>query len=79
MSENVFINTKNVSHNITAEVSYSQGRRKGCNSRAGGRFGGWSLYLKDGKPAYTYNWLGLKRYTVIAPNARACRKGDYSF
>ena len=25
-----------------------------------GRFGGWSLYLKDGKPTYTYNWLGLQ-------------------
>ena len=24
-----------------------------------GRFGGWSLYLKDGKPMYTYNFLGL--------------------
>jgi len=32
-----------------------------------GRFGGWSLYIKDGKPTYTYNWLGLQRYTVAAP------------
>jgi arylsulfatase len=30
----------------------------------GGRFGGWSLYLKDGKPAYVYNWVGLERYTI---------------
>ena len=29
-----------------------------------GRFGGWSLYLKDGKPTYTYNYLGLKRFTL---------------
>jgi len=34
-----------------------------------GRFGGWSLYLKDGKPTYTYNWLGLKEYTVAATQA----------
>jgi hypothetical protein len=33
----------------------------------GGRFGGWSLYLKDGNPAYVYNWVGLERYTVAAP------------
>ena len=25
--------------------------------------------MKDGKPAYTYNFLGLSRYTVTAPNA----------
>ena len=33
----------------------------------GGRFGGWSLYMKDGKPAYVYNFLGLARYTIAAP------------
>jgi arylsulfatase len=32
----------------------------------GGRFGGWSLYVKDGKPAYTYNWVGLQQYTTSA-------------
>ena len=25
--------------------------------------------MKDGKPAYTYNFLGLSRYTVTAPQA----------
>ena len=25
--------------------------------------------MKDGKPAYTYNFLGLSRYTVVAPQA----------
>ena len=30
----------------------------------GGRFGGWSLYVKDGVPAYDYNFLGLERTTV---------------
>ena len=25
--------------------------------------------MKDGKPAYTYNFLGLARYTVAAPEA----------
>jgi hypothetical protein len=32
----------------------------------GGRFGGWSLYVKDGKPTYHYNFLGLKRFTVTS-------------
>ncbi len=25
--------------------------------------------MKDGKPAYVYNFLGLERYTVVAPEA----------
>jgi len=32
----------------------------------GGRFGGWSLYLKDGKPVYCYNFLGLEEFRVAA-------------
>jgi hypothetical protein len=32
-----------------------------------GRFGGWSLYVKDGIPAYRYNFLGQETYTVSAP------------
>ena len=44
-----------------------------------GRFGGWSLYLKDGKPTYTYNWLGLRRYTVAAPLAVAAGKATIRF
>ena len=68
MSENVFINTKNRSHAITAEVQVPKGGAKGVILAQAGRFGGWSLYLKDGKPAYTYNFLGLNRFTIAAKN-----------
>jgi arylsulfatase len=61
MSENTFINVKNRSHTITAEV---ENATNGAILAQAGRFGGWSLYVKDGKPMYTYNWLGLKEYTV---------------
>ena len=27
------------------------------------------MYMKDGKPAYVYNFLGLARYTVSSPQA----------
>ena len=30
----------------------------------GGAFGGWSLYAKDGKPAYCYNLMGLRRFKI---------------
>jgi len=69
MSENVFINIKNRSHTITAEVTLPKGGAKGVILAQGGRFGGWSLYLKDGKPAYTYNFLGLKSFTIAAKKA----------
>jgi len=69
MSENVFINTKNRSHTITADVQIPKGGANGVILAQAGRFGGWSLYLKDGKPTYTYNWLGLKEYSVGAKQA----------
>ncbi len=69
MSENVFINTKNRSHTITAEVTIPKKGAKGVILAQAGRFGGWSLYLKNGKPAYTYNFLGLKRFTIEAKQA----------
>jgi arylsulfatase len=30
----------------------------------GGAFGGWSLYVHEGRPAYCYNLFGLQRFTV---------------
>src|SRR6202011_2256068 len=66
MSENVFINIKNRSFSITSEVEIPEGGANGVILAQAGRFGGWSLYLKGGKPAYTYNWLGLKRYSVVS-------------
>ena len=62
--ENAFINVKNRSHSITAEVDIPGQEANGVIICQGGRFGGWTLYLEDGKPTYTYNWVGLKRYTI---------------
>jgi hypothetical protein len=69
MTENVFINVKNRSHSITAEVEIPKGGANGVILAQAGRFGGWSLYLKDGKPMYAYNFLGLKMYKVAATEA----------
>ena len=65
MSENVFINIKNTSHSITADLDIPKKGTKGVILAQGGRFGGWSLYLdKAGKPTYSYNFLNLKHFTV---------------
>jgi len=66
MAENAFINTKNRSHTITADVEIPQGGANGVILAQGGRFGGWSLYMKDGKPTFTYNFLGLQRFNIAA-------------
>jgi arylsulfatase A-like enzyme len=66
MSENVFINAKNRSHSVTAEVTIPEKGANGVILCQAGRFGGWSLYLKDGRPTYTYNFLGLQRFTIAA-------------
>ena len=79
MTENVFINVKNRSHTITAEVEIPANGANGVILCQAGRFGGWSLYLKDGKPTYTYNWLGLQRYTVAAPEAVPAGKATIRF
>jgi len=79
MSENIFIDLKNKSHTITAEVEIPKQGANGALLAQGGRFGGWSLYIKDGKPTYTYNWLGLERYTVSAKQALPAGKATIRF
>ena len=64
MMENAFINVKNQSVTITAEVETAPSGTSGVILCQGGRFGGWSLYVKAGRPAYTYNFVGLKEFTV---------------
>jgi arylsulfatase len=75
MSENSFINIKNRSFAVTADLALARGEAaNGAILAQGGRFGGWSLYLKDGRPGFTYNFLNMERFTIAAPTALA--KGD---
>ncbi len=70
MAENVFLNVKNKSKTITADIELPRGKKaNGTIIAQGGRFGGWSLYVKDGVPAYEYNFLGMER-TRIASKTR---------
>jgi arylsulfatase len=66
--ENTFLNEKNNSKTITANVQLN-GNDRGIILTQGGKFGGWALYMDNGKPAYTYNWFGLERYTIASPKA----------
>jgi arylsulfatase len=79
MMESVFVNVKNRSKTITAEVEVPQSGANGTVIAQGGRFGGWSLYVKDGVPAYDYNFLGLQRSSITGNGKLAPGKATLRF
>jgi arylsulfatase len=64
LSENSVLTLKNKSHAVTAQVVVPEGGANGVIVAQGGAFGGWSLYVHEGRPAYCYNLFGLRRFTV---------------
>ena len=68
MAENAFINVKNRSHTITADVELANATTNGVIIAQAGRFGGWTLFMKEGKLHYEYNFFGVER-TKIASTA----------
>ena len=52
------VNIRGRSYNIAAEVTIESEGAEGVLFSHGGRFGGHTLYLKEGKLHYVYNWLG---------------------
>ncbi len=79
MTENAFINVKNRSHSITAEVEIPDGGADGVIMAQGGRFAGWSLYMKNGRISYVHNWVGKDRYTITAPEQVATGKATIRY
>jgi arylsulfatase len=79
MTENVFVNVKNRSLTITADVEIPKGGADGVVLSQGGRVGGFSLYFKNGRPIYHYNWLGMQRFTVAAKEAVPAGKATVRF
>ena len=69
LSENSVVVMKNKSHAVTAEIEVSDGPAEGAIVAQGGAFGGWTLYAKEGKPAYCYNLFGLQRFKVAGEDA----------
>ncbi len=58
--ENTFINIKNRSYTITAEVEVPS-NGNGVIIAQAGRFGGWALYMTNGQVNHEYNFFGLQR------------------
>jgi hypothetical protein len=66
LMEMTVLNVKNRSHTITAEVEVSERNTDGVILAQGGRFAGWSLYVKDGSVKYVFNWFDAEYYYVEA-------------
>jgi arylsulfatase len=71
MMENAFINVKGVPHTITAEVEVKDSNAQGVIIAQAGYFGGWVIYMKDGRVHHEYNFFGLERTNVASPGALA--------
>jgi arylsulfatase len=66
VSEWCVLTLKNKSHSVTAEVNVPKGGAKGVIVTQGGSVGGWTLYVKDGKLKYCYNFFGIEHYFAEA-------------
>lgn len=81
--ENDFINTKNTSFDIVAEIDSGEKTANGVIIAQGGAFGGWSFYVKDGHLAYEYNYVGMHNYQVKSttklPTGTSTVKIDFAY
>ncbi|HXS12631.1 MAG TPA: arylsulfatase [Acidobacteriaceae bacterium] len=60
--------TRNRTHTFTAYVTIPPGGADGVLVAEGGEAAGYSLYIKDGHPAYTYNYFRMKVTTITSPD-----------
>jgi arylsulfatase len=66
LSENSVVSIKNKSFSVTAEVDVPSDGAEGVIIAQGGRFGGWCVYVKDGKAKFVYNVLGIQEFATAA-------------
>jgi hypothetical protein len=66
LSESSVVSIKNKSFSVTAEVDVPAAGANGVIIAQGGRFGGWSVYAKDGKAKFVYNVLGIHEFATEA-------------
>jgi arylsulfatase len=66
-------NLQNRAYRITAEIEVPAGGGNGMIVTHGGRFGGYGLYLLQGRPTFTYNFLNIARGRWQGPALAAGR------
>jgi len=72
--ENAFINIKNRSFSITADIDLPNSGADGVIICQAGRFGGWTLYMKTGKLHHEYNYFGLEHTNIASSEPVAAGK-----
>ena len=77
--ELAIISVKNCEFTVTSDVELKNDNTNGVIIAQGGRFGGWTIYMKDGKPAYEHNFFGLERYKAISNEKIAAGKHSIVF
>ena len=66
VAESAVLMMRNKSHTVTAEIELNGNPGNGVIVTQGGEAGGWSMYLKDGKLKYCYNFFGIEQYIISA-------------
>jgi hypothetical protein len=69
LTENCVLSIKNKSYAITAEIEVPESGAKAVIIAQGGSTNGWSLYVKDGKLKYCYNFFGIQKFFVEGTTA----------
>jgi arylsulfatase A-like enzyme len=64
ISESVTLNTHGVPFSVTTDVEVGSTGPDGVLAAIGGITSGWSLYVKDGKPIFYYNFFEVEKYRV---------------
>ena len=66
ISSSVAVNVLNRSHAITADVVIPDEGAEGVLLAQGGRFAGYSFFVKDSRLHYVHNYIGLQEFSVTS-------------
>ena len=68
---------KNKSWTIAAELTIPQGGAEGVLATMGGRYGGWALLLRDGKPEFAYAYSNQPEHKYRVASAEPLAAGNH--
>ena len=77
ISEGTAPDTKNKSFSVTANVDVPANGADGVLATQGGHFGGWALYVNDGKPEFAYAYSNQKQHKFRVTSATPLASGKH--
>ena len=79
LRENIAPDVKNRSFVLTASIDVPASNADGVLVAQGGRFGGWSLYILDGRVCYCHNYCDVERMYVRSESALSAGRRTIRF